>query len=147
MVLKQSMQSLQKVKLSSALCNHCKSQKVTMQVAKKACYTLQPNCNLSRNATGTQVEKKIAPSSSSFIDRFYFVQRLQRFFETISSCSPSFYCVFRHYCKLQPGFLLCILTPLQVAARVFIVYFDTIASCSPSFYCVFQHHCKVAARH
>ena len=129
MVLKQSMQSLQKVKLSSALCNHCKSQKVTMQVAKKACYTLQPNCNLSRNATGTQVEKKIAPSSSSFTDRFYFVQRLQRFFETIASCSPSFYCVFRHYCKLQPGF--------------FIVYFDTIASCSPSFYCVFRHHYKL----
>ena len=50
MVLKQSMQLLQKVELSSTLCNHFKPERVARQVAKRAGYTLQPTCNLSRNS-------------------------------------------------------------------------------------------------
>ena len=91
MVSKQSMQSLQKVELSSTLCNRCKPKKVETQVAKRACYTLQPTCNLSRNTILTQVAWKIAPCNTSCRARFYFLQRLQRFFETIASCSSTFW--------------------------------------------------------
>ena len=55
MVSKQSMQSLQKIEPSSTLCSCCKPKKVARHVAKKARYTLQPTCNLSRNAVATSV--------------------------------------------------------------------------------------------
>ena len=65
-----SMQSLQKVELISTLCKCCKPKKVARQVAKRACYTLQPTCNFCRNAIETQVAKKIAPCNTSCRVRF-----------------------------------------------------------------------------
>ena len=83
LIRKNSMQSLQKVEPSSTLCNCCKPKNVAGQVAKRACYTLQPTYNLSCNAIATQVSKKIAPRNTSCIARFYFLQRLQRLFKPL----------------------------------------------------------------
>ena len=88
MVFNKSMQSLQKVEPSSALRNHCKPKKVARQVAKRARYTLQPICNLSRNAIATQATDKIALCNTTCIAWFYFLQPLQRLFDTNSSHSP-----------------------------------------------------------
>ena len=51
MITKQSMLLLQKVELRSTL------KKIGRQVAKMACYMLQPTCNLSRNTIAAQVAK------------------------------------------------------------------------------------------
>ena len=77
------MQSMQKVKPCALQSLHPKI--VAKQVAKKACYTLQPTWNFSRNAFTTQVVKKIAPcNTASCRAGFYLLQRLQRFFKTIN---------------------------------------------------------------
>ena len=49
-----------------------------LQVAKRACYTLQPTCKFSRNAIARQVADKIAPRKA-----------------TITRCdlSPRFFCI------------------------------------------------------
>ena len=88
MVSKQSLQLLQKVEPCFTLCSCFKPNKVARQFAKRTCYTLQPTCNLSRNAIATQVAKKIAPCNTSSRAPFYCLQRPQRLFETTASCSP-----------------------------------------------------------
>ena len=93
-----STQSLAKAEPSSTLCNCCKPKKVPRQIAKRACYMLQPTCNFSRNAIETQVAKKIASCNTSYRPRFYCLQRLQRFFKSIASCSPRW---LRVTCLLQ----------------------------------------------
>ena len=75
-----SLQSLQKVELSSTFCNRCKPKEVARQLAKRQCYTLKTTCNFSRNAIATQVAKKIAQCNTCCRARFYFLQLLQRFF-------------------------------------------------------------------
>ena len=92
------MQSLQKVEPSSTLSNCCKPKKAVRQVAKRACYTLQPTCNFSCNTIATQVAKKLAPRNTSCRVRLYFLQRLQIFCEAIASCSPRLH---RVTCLLQ----------------------------------------------
>ena len=59
MVSKQSLHSLQKVELSSTLCNCCNPQNVARQAAERACYAPQSNRNLSRNAIATQLQTKL----------------------------------------------------------------------------------------
>ena len=85
--MKKSVQSLQKVESSCILCNRYKPKKVARQVAKRACYTLQPTCNFSRDAIAAQVVKKIMPCNTSCKARYCCLQRLQIFFETIANCS------------------------------------------------------------
>ena len=87
MVSKQSLHSLQKLEPSSTLCNRCNPQNVASQAAERVCYALQSNHNLSRNAIATQVAKKIAQCRTRCGSWFYYLQRLQRFFERIASCS------------------------------------------------------------
>ena len=88
-----SLQSLQKIEPNSNLCDCCKCKKVARQVARRACYTLQPTCNFSSNAIATHVAKKIAPCSCRA--QFYFLQQLQNFFrplqvaDKIAACNMS----------------------------------------------------------
>ena len=70
---------LQLAVASKNLCNCCKcrpklyfvqslqGQKVARQVAERVCYTLQPTCNLSRNAIAAQVARKIVSCYTSFL--------------------------------------------------------------------------------
>ena len=86
---KNSLQSFQKVEQSSTLCYRRKYKKVAGQVTKRACYMLHlPATCL---ATPLQLKllqtKEIAPCNTSCVARIFFWQRLQRFFETIASCS------------------------------------------------------------
>ena len=67
-----SMQSLKKVEPNSTLCNCCKPEKVTRQVAKRTCYTLQINLH--------RVLQDVEISS-------LFSTDCRDFFETIASCS------------------------------------------------------------
>ena len=82
------LQSLQKVGPSSTSLNCCKPEKIARQVAKRACYTLQPTCNFCRNAIGAQVANRIASCNISCRARFYSLQRLQRFFKQLRVAAP-----------------------------------------------------------
>ena len=81
MVWKQSMESMQRVEPSSTSCSSCKPKKVARQAAKRACYTLEPTCNLSHNVVATQIVKKIVPCRCRF--RLHFSQRLQGIFKPL----------------------------------------------------------------
>ena len=71
------------------LCAIVASQKSCETNGNGACYTLHPcTCVLSRNAIATHAAKKIAPCNTSCRDRFYLLQRLQGFLETIVSYNP-----------------------------------------------------------
>ena len=83
-----SMQSLQKVNPSSAVCNRCMTKKVARQVAKRARHMLQLTFNFSRYAIATQVANKIALCNTS----------CRALFSSCSDCRDFF-------------------KPLQVAAR------------------------------
>ena len=54
-----------------------------LQTSVNILYTLQPTCNLSCKVMVTQVAKKIAPCNISRRNRFYFLQRLRRFWKTL----------------------------------------------------------------
>ena len=63
MVSKESIQSLQKGGLHSALCNRCNPRKVKRQVAKRACYALQTYLH------EMKIEMKIASCNTSYLKR------------------------------------------------------------------------------
>ena len=88
------MQSLQTLESCTTSCKE--------GMLPRAPYTLQPTCNLSRNAIATQVAKKIAACNTSCKAWFYFLQGIYGivgtttagdcnvFFENIACCSPRF---------------------------------------------------------
>ena len=98
---KNSMQSLQKVKVSSTLCNLCKHKKIVKQVANRACYTLQHTRNIALNSIAEQVAKKIALYNTGYRARFH-LQLLQRFFKTSSSCRPRSQRIFENIASCSP---------------------------------------------
>ena len=65
-----SLQLLQNVEQGATFCNCCVPKKVAIQVPQRTCHTMQFTCNLSRNAIGKQIGKKIASCSTSFTSSF-----------------------------------------------------------------------------
>ena len=59
---------------TSILCNCCKPRNVGRYIAKRACYMLQPTCNLSCNPIVIQVEKKLTPHKISYSSTLSFFE-------------------------------------------------------------------------
>ena len=88
----------------SELCSCCKPKKIARQVANRGHLTRcnRPTRSLSGNTIATQVAKKLAPCNTSYRPRFYSLQRLKRFFETITIYRPIYSPTLQHIiCLLQ----------------------------------------------
>ena len=119
MVSKQSMQLFQTIEPSLALCNRCKARKFARQIANGGYVT---RCNLPATCLETPLSsRKIAPCSTSCRAPFYFLQQLQRFFETIEtieSCSRSLQTIFETITSCSSG-LQRVTCLLQLAMNFF----------------------------
>ena len=84
-----SMQLLQNVEPSSTLCNCCKPKQVARQVAKRACYMLQPYCNFSCILIETQKPLQVAARDWN-LQQIFFSNVVRQFSRKAAMCNTSF---------------------------------------------------------
>ena len=101
------------LELGSTFCNDCRDSLKPLQVATQDCNAFLfcwKRCNVSHNTISTQAAQNITACNTNFRARLYFLQRLERLFETIANWNP----------RLQRVFVL-----LETLQRVSKCHFST----------------------